>query len=176
MQQYFKNIYEAIATILIGMGVTFRHLFTKSVTLQYPHVKHELPKGSRQKLHVDMALCEGCRGCERACPVSCIEIDTVKVGKDEDAGTLPDGKKRRLHVVRFDIDMAKCCYCNLCTFPCPTNAIYMTPEYEFSSYDRKSFIINFSDFTPEKAAEMLERERREKEAAAAAKAAAAPTA
>ena len=30
----------------------------------------------------------------------------------------------------FDIDMAKCCYCNLCTYPCPTECIYMTPSFE----------------------------------------------
>lgn len=174
MRQYFKNIYEAITTILIGMGVTFGHLFTRSVTLQYPHERHTLPKGSRQQLFVDMDRCEGCRQCERACPVNCIDIDTIKVRKDEDAGVLFDGSKRRLHVVKFDIDMAKCCYCNLCTFPCPTDAIYMTPEYEFSTYDRNSLLKSFAVYSPERVAELRERDRLEKEAAAAAKAAAAP--
>ncbi|GIT40457.1 MAG: hypothetical protein Ct9H300mP9_3070 [Candidatus Neomarinimicrobiota bacterium] len=39
----------------------------------------------RSRLHVDMDDCIGCLKCERACPVDCIKIDTVKVperGKD----------------------------------------------------------------------------------------------
>lgn len=171
MVQYFKNIYEAIATILVGMGVTLRHLFTPSVTLQYPREKHTLPSGSRQKLFVDMVDCEGCKQCERACPVDCITVETVKAAKDEDLGTTREGKQKKLHVIRFDIDMSKCCYCNLCTFPCPTNAIRMTPDYEFSTYDRSNFLINFSKYSAEEAEALRERQRKLKEAAAAAKAA-----
>ena len=167
MVQYFRNIYEAAATILIGMGVTFRHLFTPAVTVQYPHEREVLPERTRQKLQVDMNECEGCRQCERACPVNCIAVEAVKASPDEDLGTTKEGKKKRLHVIRFDIDMSKCCYCNLCTFPCPTDAIFMTPDFEYSTYDRKDFLLKFSRYTPEEAEALRERSRKEKEAKAA---------
>ena len=166
MVQYFRNIYEAAATILIGMGVTFRHLFTRSVTVQYPHERDILPARSRQKLEVDMNECEGCRQCERACPVNCIAVEAVKAHPDEDLGTTKEGKKKRLHVIRFDIDMSKCCYCNLCTFPCPTEAIFMTPDYEYSTDDRSDFLLKFAKYT-EEAEALRERSRKEKEAKAA---------
>lgn len=158
MVQYFRNIWEATITILIGMRVTFGHLFVKNVTLQYPKEKRELPKGSRQQLFVNMDDCIGCFQCERACPVSCITIETIKAEKDEDLGETSNGKKKRMYVTRFDIDMAKCCYCADCVFPCPTDCIYMLPEYEFSTYDRSSLLFKFSDIPAEKVAELKARE------------------
>ena len=159
MAQYFRNIYDSIFTVLIGMGVTFKHLFRRSVTLQYPHEKKELPKGSRQQLFVNIDDCIGCMQCERACPVSCITIETIKAEADEDLGETSNGKKIRMHLPRFDIDMAKCCYCADCVPPCPTECIYMTPEYEFSTYDRNDFIFKFSGLSPERVLELKEREK-----------------
>jgi len=169
MKEYFRNIYQAIATILIGMGVTWRHLFTRAVTIQYPHVKKELPPRSRQQLFVNMDDCIGCMQCARACPVDCINIETVKAGKDEDLGETSNGTKKRLHVITFDIDMAKCCYCADCVFPCPTECITMTPDYEFSTYDRGDLLVHFAKYSAEEAEGLRERDRKEKEALAAAK-------
>jgi len=164
MAQYFRNIYEAVLTIIVGMGVTFRHLFTPAVTVQYPHQRDILPDRSRQKLYVDMDDCEGCRQCERACPVNCITVETVKALPDEDLGMTKEGKQKKLHVIRFDIDMSKCCYCNLCTFPCPTEAIHMTADYEYSTYNRADFLLKFARYTQEEADSLRERSRKEKEA------------
>jgi NADH-quinone oxidoreductase subunit I len=44
----------------------------------------------------------------------------------------------------FDIDMSLCCYCNLCTYPCPTDCIYMTPEYEFATSDLGQHLYHFA--------------------------------
>ncbi len=171
MKQYFKNIYEALATILVGMGVTWGHLFTRAVTIQYPHVKRTLPERSRMQLFVVMDDCIGCMACQRACPVDCIDIKTVRASKEEDLGETSNGQKKRLHVVQFDIDMGKCCYCSDCVFPCPTGAIRMTPEYEFTTFDRSSLLTQFATYSPEQVSELRERELKEKEAQAAAKAA-----
>ena len=164
MVQYFRNIYESIFTVLIGMGVSFKHLFRPAVTLQYPREKKELPKGSRQQLYVNIDDCIGCLQCERACPVSCITIETVKADADEDLGETSNGKKKRMHLPRFDIDMAKCCYCADCVPPCPTECIYMLPDYEFSTYDRKDLIFKFSDLSPERVKELEEKEKAKLEA------------
>jgi NADH-quinone oxidoreductase subunit I len=40
--------------------------------------------------------------------------------------------------------MSLCCYCNLCTYPCPTFCIYMTPEYEFATGDLTQHLYRFA--------------------------------
>ncbi|MBU1100302.1 MAG: NADH-quinone oxidoreductase subunit I [Bacteroidetes bacterium] len=149
MKQYLRNSWDGIWTVLVGMKITFMHMFTKSVTIQYPTVKVKLPERVRNRLYVNMDDCIGCLQCERACPVSCIEIETVKSVPSEDLGTTSNGKKKALHVTTFNIDFAKCCYCQLCVFPCPTECIYMTETYEFSEFERNSLNYKFATLTPE---------------------------
>lgn len=149
MKEYFSNIWTSLATIAIGMKVTFKHLFVPSVTIQYPDVKPALPERERNRLYVNMDDCIGCDQCARACPVNCIEIETVKALPNEDLGKTSNGKKKALWVTKFNIDFAKCCYCQLCVFPCPTECIYMTDVYEFSEFHREDLIYDFSVLTPE---------------------------
>lgn len=156
MKAYFNNIFTALLTILVGMKVTLRHLFTPSVTIQYPDVKLPLPERERNRLYVNMDDCIGCDQCARACPVNCIEIETVKAVPGEDLGKTSNGKKKALWVTKFTIDFAKCCYCQLCVFPCPTECIYMTDVYEFSEYERDNLIYNFSTITSVERRQKLE--------------------
>lgn len=129
------------------MKVTFRHFFTRAVTIQYPDVKLPLPERVRNRLYVNMDDCIGCDQCARACPVNCITIETVKSLPTEDLGKTSNGKKKALWVTQFDIDFAKCCYCQLCVFPCPTDCIYMTDAYEFSEFKRNDLIYSFVTLT-----------------------------
>jgi NADH-quinone oxidoreductase subunit I len=149
MRDYIYNFWQGLYTILVGMKVTFRHLFIPAVTIQYPSVKPQLPERERNRLYVNMDDCIGCDQCSRACPVSCIEIETVKSIPGEDLGTTSNGKKKALWVTKFNIDFAKCCYCQLCVFPCPTECIYMTDVYEFSEFQRENLIYDFVTLTPE---------------------------
>lgn len=128
----------------------------KTVTIQYPEEKPILPERSRSRLYVNMDDCIGCDQCARACPVDCIEIETVKSVPGEDLGITSNGKKKVLWVTKFDIDFAKCCHCQLCVFPCPTDCIYMTDVYEYSEYERDSLIYNFVTLTPEEAAQKVD--------------------
>ena len=174
MKRYFLDIYETISSILGGMGITLVHLFrarNDNVTLQYPEEKWPRPERNigfdhsnynviRSRLHVDMDDCIGCLKCERACPVDCIKIVTEKAptrGEDIKAirhkGITSNGTRKALVVTRFDIDMSECCYCNLCTYPCPEECIYMTGgpnakkhpiDYEFSEPDRSDLIYRFA--------------------------------
>lgn len=141
--QYFKNIKDAVVTTGVGFGVTFKHLFTRSITLQYPTEKWDLPERSRMRLHMDWQDCIGCFKCARACPVDCIHITTTKVPKDFDLGETSNGSQKRLLVEQFDIDMSECMYCALCVSPCPEECLYMTREYEFSVYDRNELVYDF---------------------------------
>jgi len=147
MKAYINNIYLALSTIFIGMKVTFKHLFEPAVTIQYPDVKPQLPTRERNRLYVNMDDCIGCLQCARACPVNCIEIETVKSIPGEDLGQTSNGKRKALWVTKFDIDIAKCCFCELCVFPCPTDCIYMTDVYEFSEFKRENLIYDFATLT-----------------------------
>jgi NADH-quinone oxidoreductase subunit I len=153
------------------MYVTFKHLWTKSVTIQYPHVKMDIPKGSRNQLFNDITDCSGCSQCARACPVDCIKIETIKSFEGEELGITSDGKERRLHTVVWDLDMAKCCYCGLCTYPCPTGCLTMTDKYEYSKYNREDLNFHFTGYSPENVDDLRKRDevrRSEKEAKKAA--------
>jgi NADH-quinone oxidoreductase subunit I len=156
MRDYIYNFWQGLYTILIGMKVTLRHVFIPAVTIQYPSVKPQLPERERNRLYVNMDDCIGCDQCARACPVNCIEIETVKSIPGEDLGTTSNGKKKALWVTTFNIDFAKCCYCQLCVFPCPTECIYMTDTYEFSEFQRENLVYDFVTLLP------AEREQKKK--------------
>jgi NADH-quinone oxidoreductase chain I len=149
MLEYFKNTWQGLWTAIVGMTITFKHLFVPAVTIQYPDVKVQMPERSRNRLYVNMDDCIGCDQCARACPVDCITIETVKSIPGEDLGITSQGKKKALWVTQFDIDIAKCCYCSLCVYPCPTDCIYMTDVYEFSEYERENLVYHFATLTPE---------------------------
>jgi NADH-quinone oxidoreductase subunit I len=169
-----------VVTVLIGMKITFLHLFTRAVTIQYPDVKVKLPERARNRLYVNMDDCIGCDQCSMACPVDCILIETIKSTPDVDLGLTSVGTKKRLYVPRFDIDIAKCCYCGLCVYPCPTECINMTDVYEFSEYERENLIYRFAVMSPAEIDQakvklaVYEKEQAAKKAAAAAAKAAAP--
>ena len=177
MKEYLNNIWMGLTTIFIGMKVTLKHLFVPAVTIQYPDEKLTLPQRERNRLYVNMDDCIGCDQCARACPVDCITIETVKSLPTEDLGKTSNGKKKVLWVTQFDIDIAKCCYCQLCVFPCPTECIYMTDVYEFSEYERGNLLYNYITLTPAEIVEKkenfekFEAEKAAKKAAAAAEAA-----
>ena len=84
MKKYFLDIIESIRTTLIGLRITFSHLFTRACTVQYPEVKWELPERSRMRLFNKIEDCIGCGQCVRACPVDCIYMTTEKRDKKED--------------------------------------------------------------------------------------------
>lgn len=173
---YFSDIFHALSTVVVGMKLTFAHLFTRSVTIQYPDVKMKLPERARNRLYVNIDDCIGCDQCAMACPVDCITIETIKSTPDVDLGVTSTGNKKRLYVPQFDIDIAKCCYCGLCVYPCPTECIVMTDVYEFSEYDRKDLIYHFSNMTPAQIDEARAKAKKADEEAAAKKAAAAAAA
>lgn len=134
---YLRNIKETCVTVLDGMAVTLSYLVRRPVTIQYPdrmpiRVQDTLPFRYRGILEVDLEICTGCLACERACPIDCIVIDAEK-----------DKQTREMVLKRFDIDMAKCMYCGLCSEPCPTGAIHHTPEFEGADYSLESLIRRF---------------------------------
>jgi len=144
MLTWFKDVWEGFWTVLVGMKITWRHLFTQKVTLQYPEEKWQLPPKSRMRLFMKYEDCIGCGQCARACPVQCIYIKADKRDPKAPPIFAANGQPIKLDVTVFDIDMSLCCYCNLCTYPCPTDCIYMTPEFEFATTDLTNHLYHFA--------------------------------
>jgi NADH-quinone oxidoreductase subunit I len=170
MRSWLKDLWEGFWTVLVGMRITWRHLFQRKVTLHYPEEKWVLPPRSRMRLFMKYEDCIGCGQCVRACPVQCIYLKAEKRAPAAPAIYAANGQPIKLDVTVFDIDMSLCCYCNLCTYPCPTDCIYMTPEYEFATTDLTQHLYHFA----KKDAKFLTVNPKPKPAAAAAPAAGAP--
>ncbi|MGH7786939.1 MAG: 4Fe-4S binding protein [Candidatus Binatia bacterium] len=137
LAHYFRNIVDTATTIFEGMAITCSHFVRKPSTVQYPdrtdlRVQDTLPFRYRGILEVDLEICTGCLACERACPIDCIVIDATK-----------DKQTKQMVLRRFDIDIAKCMYCGLCSEPCPTGSIHHTPEFEGADYSLESMIRRY---------------------------------
>ena len=134
---YFGNVWNSASSLFEGMAVTFSHLLRRPSTVEYPdrmavRVQDTLPLRYRGILEVDLEICTACLACERACPIDCIVIDAKK---DKAAGGFV--------MTRFDIDLAKCMYCGLCSEPCPTGSIHHTTEFEGADYSLESMVRRF---------------------------------
>jgi NADH-quinone oxidoreductase subunit I len=107
-----------------GMFVTWRQLFKKKITVQYPEEK--TPQSPRFRgLHAlrrypnGQERCIACKLCEAVCPALAITIES-------DVGA--DGTRR---TTRYDIDLFKCIYCGFCEEACPVDAIVETRIHEY---------------------------------------------
>ena len=125
--------------LMKGLGVTFKTLAhtmkPKSMggganTVQYPHEKEAPPVRSRGVIALREDNCTSCMLCVRSCPDWCIYIEAHKtLAPPRRAGGAP----RKVNIVdRFDIDYALCMYCGICVEVCPFDALFWSPEYEFS--------------------------------------------
>ena len=134
-----KELFDKVVMreILGGLKTTFKHLFVKPVTFQYPHEKRAIPDAHRGALcllrYDDGAeRCVGCDLCEAACPSRCI-----KVVSEED----PQTPLRRI-ATEFYIDITKCVFCGFCVEACPVNALAMTKMYEYSTASKRDLMFD----------------------------------
>src|SRR6187402_3712282 len=115
--------------LLQGLAVTLRTMTKRSVTQQYPHVKPDLPARTRGVIALKQENCTVCYKCSRDCPDWCIYIDAHKEAHDPASG----GKARSAKILdRFAIDYALCMYCGICVEVCPFDALFWSPEFEYS--------------------------------------------
>jgi NADH-quinone oxidoreductase subunit I len=116
-----------------GLAVTLKTMSRRSVTRQYPDVKPALPPRSRGVIALMEENCTVCMLCARECPDWCIYIDSHKetVPPKE-----PGARARTRNMLdRFAIDFALCMYCGICIEVCPFDALFWSPEFEYSEYD-----------------------------------------
>jgi NADH-quinone oxidoreductase subunit I len=106
-----------------GLGVTFKTMLKPAVTVQYPYEKEEPAPRARGVIALKEDNCTVCMLCARSCPDWCIYIE----GHKEKA---PPRTVSALD--RFDIDYSLCMYCGICVEVCPFEALFWSPEYEYS--------------------------------------------
>src|SRR5213594_4669199 len=118
--------------LLKGLSVTLRTMLHRAVTVQYPHVKPDLPARSRGVIALKQENCTVCYKCSRECPDWCIYIDAHKETHEPAAG----GRARSAKILdRFAIDYALCMYCGICVEVCPFDALFWAPDFEYAEYD-----------------------------------------
>ena len=182
----FKSTINGFKTAGKGLSLTLKHLFASNKkreiisvsadnyfkrmegtnTIQYPKQELPVPEVGRYQLEVEIDDCIVCDLCAKICPVNCIDIESIKA--TEAIGQTSDGSTKRIYAAKFDIDMAKCMYCGLCTIVCPTECIVMTNQYDKTVFELKDLNYEFSDMTPEDAAQKrleLEKQQAERQAA-----------
>jgi NADH-quinone oxidoreductase subunit I len=117
---------------------TLRRLTKPAVTAQYPDVLPELPPRSRGVIALVEENCTVCMLCARECPDWCIYIDSHK---EEQPPAREGGKPRQRNVLdRFAIDFSLCMYCGICIEVCPFDALFWSPEFEYSELDIRDLV------------------------------------
>ena len=123
--------------LLTGLSVTLRTMLKRSVTVQYPHVKPDLPARTRGVIALKQENCTVCYKCSRECPDWCIYIDAHKETHEPAGG----GRARSAKILdRFAIDFALCMYCGICVEVCPFDALFWSPEFEYAEYDINNMV------------------------------------
>ncbi|MGH8120472.1 MAG: NADH-quinone oxidoreductase subunit NuoI [Gammaproteobacteria bacterium] len=132
IKNYFQSLF--LWELVKGLHLTLRHLFTRSITVQYPEEK--TPQSPRFRgLHAlrrypnGEERCIACKLCEAVCPAVAITIESEQRA---------DGTRR---TTRYDIDLSKCIFCGFCEESCPVDSIVETRIFEYHGEKRSDLIM-----------------------------------
>ena len=128
--QALKDFFKGAWSLVAGLSVTFRYMFKRPVTVQYPH--EELKMSDAYRGHIQLAkndddahTCVACLVCMNLCPSGCI---TVTGEKD------PDTRKK--FPTSFSVRFEYCSLCGLCVESCNTKALEYSKAYDEVSTQR----------------------------------------
>jgi NADH-quinone oxidoreductase subunit I len=134
-----------VRATLKGMALTFKHMFEKKVTMQYPEEKSTASdhgsgqwalsqrwRGTHRMLTDEQgrSKCVACGLCPQICPANCIKLVP---GEDEQGDRYP---------LIYEIDEFRCVFCGYCQEVCPEEAIHVGVHYENAEYSRARFVYD----------------------------------
>ena len=130
---------RGISELADGLMTTFRSMFERPVTVQYPEVKRPVRprfKGRHFLRRYDNGLerCIGCSLCSAACPADAIFVEAAE---NTDQERYSPGER---YAKTYQINMLRCIFCGFCEDACPTEAIVLGDNYELSFTDRRGAI------------------------------------
>jgi NADH-quinone oxidoreductase subunit I len=135
---FLERIY--LWNIMKGMIITFKHMFKKVPTIQYPEQKRPFSPVFRG-LHVlnrdeeGRENCTACGLCAVACPAEAITMEAAE--------RLPSEEhlyREEKYAAKYEINMLRCIFCGLCEEACPKDAIYLSETFAPANYTRKGFV------------------------------------
>jgi len=131
-----------IKPFVVGFYTTFKHMFKKANTVNYPEEKIPLfPKyRGKQVLMRDengLEKCVACGLCAVACPADAIYLEPA-----ENDGTVQAGPS---YASIYQIHKFRCIFCGYCEEACPVSAIFMGNDYELAVYSNEDFIWDKED-------------------------------
>ncbi|MFH1373138.1 MAG: NADH-quinone oxidoreductase subunit NuoI [bacterium] len=133
MKAFIQALGNVIFKMPQGFYVTLKHLFKKPVTLDYPRRRKPMAPRYRGRHYLERydngeERCVCCGLCAAACPADAIYMEPEENERGE--------RRARL----YEINLLRCIFCGFCEEACPEEAIFLGQEYEFSDFDRDSFI------------------------------------
>src|ERR1700688_3671163 len=139
MASTFKEIRGTVTSLVQGFSVTFRNLFRKTTTENYPDEPVHFQARYRgihvlQRDESGLEKCVGCFLCAAACPARCIYIEA---GANTEARRISPGDR---YASVYNIDYSRCIFCGYCVEACPTDAITHGHGFELATYDINSLI------------------------------------
>ncbi len=134
MAGYFTNILSGTKSLFVGLTITQKEFFKKTVTLQYPWESLEMTP--RYRGHIQLVKdeesgthrCISCGMCEKGCPSGCITVQ----------GQKQEGVKGKV-LVKYELDFTKCSLCGQCIENCKPGAIEFSKEYNLASTRKEDF-------------------------------------
>jgi NADH-quinone oxidoreductase subunit I len=139
MASILREVGETLVTLLKGFGVTFRTMFRKPTTEEYPAgpVRFQPRYRGIHVLHRDengLEKCVGCFLCAAACPANCIYIEAAE---NTDEKRISAGER---YATVYNIDYSRCIFCGYCVEACPTDAITHGHGFEIAPFDINALI------------------------------------
>jgi len=128
-----------------GMAITFKHIFQKKATVNYPEEKRPFSPVFRG-LHIlnrdeeGRERCTACGLCAVACPAEAITMEAAERKPGEE-----HLYREEKYAARYEINMLRCIFCGFCEEACPKDAIYLTETFAPANYQRKGFIYGKED-------------------------------
>jgi NADH-quinone oxidoreductase subunit I len=132
---FWAETAQLVLAVGRAMGVTFRNLLRKPVTVRYPDIQRVYPDRFRGLLALTYDAetgeenCIGCRLCEYICPPQVIKVEMLKA-------------PGRNYAKTFTLELYACEFCELCVQVCPTDAIVMMKSFDLATADRRDLLLD----------------------------------